>query len=153
MNNIIIREQSLIDVDNKIALAFCRLFDSHKNLIIYLYGDVGAGKTTLVRSILRALGYAGKVQSPSYSVMNIYDLTLSFIHVDLYRFDGFDAPELLLLDEYIDNAIYFIEWPDHAQEGILPKCDLSIHILSNSDQARAYSFFSPHSDILELLSL
>lgn len=95
--------------------------------VITLEGDLGAGKTTLVRFILRALGIADTVRSPSYTLLEPYsDSRLHFYHFDFYRFTH---PEQFLergFDEYfVPGAICFVEWPDKAGR-YLPAADLRI---------------------------
>lgn len=85
-------------------------------LVIYLIGDLGAGKTTLVRGVLRALGYDEKVKSPTYTLIEPYIVSrLHLYHFDFYRFT---APEEFLdagLDEYYaGNGVCMVEWPDKA---------------------------------------
>lgn len=103
-------------------------------LVVHLSGDLGAGKTTLVRAILRALGFSGAVKSPTYSLVELYNLSrLCFYHFDFYRLR---APEEFAdagLQEYFDGkAACFIEWPDKAGE-FLPDADLRISIEIRGD--------------------
>jgi tRNA threonylcarbamoyladenosine biosynthesis protein TsaE len=81
--------------------------------VIALYGDLGTGKTTLARGILRGLGFAGDVASPTFPIVQPYDgLTPPVWHVDLYRIE--DPAELaeLGLDEGLDDGALIIEWPE-----------------------------------------
>ncbi len=96
--------------------------------IIYLLGDLGAGKTTLVRGFLRALGYAGIVKSPTYTLVESYHLGERTIHhFDFYRIKEAKELEFLGLPEYFSKDMTcFIEWP----MGNMPAPDLSINIES-----------------------
>lgn len=85
--------------------------------VVALTGGLGAGKTTLARSILAALGHAGEVPSPTFTIIETYDsppLRLPVVHADFYRLD--DPAELaeIGLDDYRDGAVLLAEWPDHA---------------------------------------
>jgi tRNA threonylcarbamoyladenosine biosynthesis protein TsaE len=96
-------------------------------IILYLRGDLGAGKTTLVRALLNAFGYIGRVKSPTYTLLEHYDAGgLSFRHFDLYRFrDETEWEEVGFNDEFDGRNICLIEWPERAAL-LLPPCDIEI---------------------------
>jgi tRNA threonylcarbamoyladenosine biosynthesis protein TsaE len=96
-------------------------------LVIFLRGDLGAGKTTLVRALLRALGYEGRVKSPTYALVELYEASgLNLRHFDLYRFRSADEWEAAgFRDEFNGENVCLIEWPEKAQ-GLLPQEDVSI---------------------------
>jgi tRNA threonylcarbamoyladenosine biosynthesis protein TsaE len=96
-------------------------------MVILLYGDLGAGKTTLARALLRALGYRGRVKSPSYALVEQYEVSgLHFSHFDLYRFADAREWEAAGFREELDGRnICLIEWPEKAA-GLLPQEDLTI---------------------------
>lgn len=105
-------------------------------LVIWLEGDLGSGKTTLVRGVLRGLGWAGNVKSPTYTLVELYAISsLNLHHFDFYRFS---QPEEYLdagLDEYFkDGAVCLVEWPDKAGDYLAP-ADLRI-ALSIADGGR-----------------
>jgi tRNA threonylcarbamoyladenosine biosynthesis protein TsaE len=85
--------------------------------VVALIGGLGAGKTTLARAILAALGHQGEVPSPTFTIIEAYDspaLRLPVVHADFYRLK--DPVELaeIGLDDYRDGAVLLAEWPDHA---------------------------------------
>jgi tRNA threonylcarbamoyladenosine biosynthesis protein TsaE len=96
-------------------------------LFVSLSGELGSGKTTLARGILRGLGYGGKVKSPTYTLVELYKLSrLDLYHFDLYRFN--DPQELLdagFRDNFGGGNICLLEWPERAA-GLLPQADLEI---------------------------
>jgi tRNA threonylcarbamoyladenosine biosynthesis protein TsaE len=96
-------------------------------LIVWLEGDLGAGKTTLVRGLLRALGDAGPVKSPTYTLVEVHPVSgLDLYHFDFYRFS---QPEEYLdagLDEYFGGqGVCVVEWPDRAAP-YLPAADVVV---------------------------
>jgi len=96
-------------------------------LFVSLSGELGSGKTTLARGILRGLGYEGKVKSPTYTLVEVYELSrLDLYHFDLYRFK--DSRELLeagFRDDFDSRNVCLVEWPERAKD-LLPIADLSV---------------------------
>jgi tRNA threonylcarbamoyladenosine biosynthesis protein TsaE len=93
----------------------------------YLSGDLGAGKTTCVRSFLRTLGVVGLIRSPTYALIETYRLAqLTCVHVDLYRLRGpLEVDELGLRDFLIAGCLLLVEWPDKGRSA-LPAADLEL---------------------------
>ncbi len=96
-------------------------------MVVFLRGDLGAGKTTLVRAMLHALGYAGRVKSPTYALVELYEASgLHLRHFDLYRFrDPVEWEAAGFRDEFNGSNICLVEWPEKAQ-GLLPQEDIAI---------------------------
>lgn len=85
--------------------------------VVALSGGLGAGKTTLARAIIAALGHAGEVPSPSFAIIETYDpptVRLPLVHADFYRLERPEEAEEIGLDDYRDGAALIAEWPDHA---------------------------------------
>ena len=97
-------------------------------LVIFLRGDLGAGKTTFVRALLNALGYQGRVKSPTYTLLEHYEAGgLSLRHFDLYRFrDASEWESAGFNDEFDGINICVVEWPEQA-DSLLPLADLEIN--------------------------
>ena len=93
--------------------------------IVTLSGELGAGKSTFARGLLRALGVQGTIKSPSYTLLETYELpTVTVIHLDLYRLrDPEELENLGLADYHRDGFLWLIEWPERAG-GRLPEADL-----------------------------
>ena len=119
------------------ALAECLLERYDGRALVFLSGELGAGKTTIVRGILRRLGHTGAVKSPTYTLLEPYALSgQDAYHFDLYRVA--DPQELAFVgfDEILDGpGLKFIEWPERAL-GWLPPPDVSVEIaVRASDEA------------------
>jgi len=97
--------------------------------ILYLEGDLGAGKTTLVRAMLDSLGYNGKAKSPTFTLVEPYNfLQFDLYHFDLYRLGDPSELDFIGFRDYInDNSVCIFEWADKG-EGVIPKPDLVIKL-------------------------
>jgi tRNA threonylcarbamoyladenosine biosynthesis protein TsaE len=82
--------------------------------VISLSGPLGSGKTTLARAIIAALGHAGEVPSPTFTILETYDLDPPLVHADFYRLESPREAEELGLDDYREGAVLVAEWPEKA---------------------------------------
>ena len=98
-------------------------------LVIYLSGELGAGKTTLARGILRGLGYDGRVKSPSFALVEPYVLSRLYLyHFDFYRFtDPRELGEAGFREHFNPEAVCLVEWPENAA-GVVPPADIRIRL-------------------------
>ncbi|MGG2021926.1 tRNA (adenosine(37)-N6)-threonylcarbamoyltransferase complex ATPase subunit type 1 TsaE [Pseudomonas koreensis] len=132
-------EQAMSDFGARIA----RVTRGHG--LIFLEGNLGMGKTTLSRGIIRGLGHVGAVKSPTFTLVEPYEIgDIRAFHFDLYRLVDPEELEFLGIRDYFeDDALCLIEWPDKGA-GFLPKPDLTITI-SPQDSGRSLKMLSQGS--------
>ena len=116
--------------------------------VVTVSGELGTGKTTLVRGAARALGVTTPVTSPTYTVGNRYAGRVPVSHLDLYRFQGFSAAEWGDLEPYFDDAVAFVEWPE-AAAGSLPAARLTIALRHSSPERRDVTLAGAEESLLE----
>ncbi|MGV3511838.1 MAG: tRNA (adenosine(37)-N6)-threonylcarbamoyltransferase complex ATPase subunit type 1 TsaE [Novosphingobium sp.] len=118
--------------------------------VVALSGGLGAGKTTLARAIIAALGHRGEVPSPSFAIIELYDppaVRLPLVHADFYRLEDPSEAEEIGLDDYREGAALLAEWPEHAGGFAHEPGCLSISLESTENGRRA--IVSPGEDWLE----
>ena len=107
-----------------------------RNAVITLDGGLGAGKTTFVRHLLQALGVQGSIKSPTYAVMEAYDVGWPVSHFDFYRFqDPQEWEDAGFRDVFAMPGLKLCEWPDRVQ-ALLPRPDLEVHLVALDDTRR-----------------
>ena len=135
--------KSLKDTKN-LGIELAKKIQQRKNreaFIVFLVGDLGTGKTTLVKEIIHALGVNDQIKSPTFTIIEPYENTLANIyHMDLYRINNSSELESIGLEEYLNepNAIIFIEWPENSF-GYLKKFNMKISLQHLSKNERKCS--------------
>ncbi len=128
----LVNEEATLNLGRQLA-AYLR-----PGLTIFLEGDLGSGKTTLVRGLLRGLGFEGRVKSPTYTLVETYSSSSLYLyHFDLYRFTheqewldaGFD-------ELFTERNVCIVEWPERARR-FLPDADVTIELAVEGDERRA----------------
>jgi tRNA threonylcarbamoyladenosine biosynthesis protein TsaE len=117
----------LPDEQSTLALGAALAHGLERGMVVYLHGELGAGKTTLVRGVLRAAGFAGRVKSPTYTLVEVYEVSrLNFHHFDFYRFqDPREWIDAGFRETFDGTNVSLVEWPEKAQ-GLLPAPDVDV---------------------------
>ena len=131
------RQLTITDEQHTAALAKALAGLCAQGGVIYLQGDLGAGKTTLTRYLLRSLGHEGNVKSPTYTLVESYQLAeLQVFHFDLYRLHDPEELEFMgIRDYFAAQHLCLVEWPERGQP-LLPVPDLDLQLKITSAQAR-----------------
>ena len=111
-------------------------------MIVLLKGDLGAGKTTFVKAVAKALGSENEVTSPTFALLNTYQTkNFPIYHFDMYRLESAEAARELGFDEYFDKSrldgVVFVEWPENV-EGLIKATDFEVAIQKVDDRRRTF---------------
>ena len=110
-------------------------------MIVVLSGDLGAGKTTFVREVVRALGGEDEVTSPTFTLLNIYQAQFPIYHFDMYRLSSAEDAMNVGFEEYFDkntlNGVCFVEWAENV-EGLIKEVDFEVEILKEGEKSRTF---------------
>ncbi|MBA6252535.1 MAG: tRNA threonylcarbamoyladenosine biosynthesis protein TsaE [Colwellia sp.] len=126
-------ESATIAMGNKLADIVKK--ELKQGIVVYLYGDLGAGKTTLTRGFVQGMGHIGHVKSPTYTLVEPYELDDWLVyHFDLYRLSDPEELEYMgIRDYFADNCCCFIEWPEKGL-GMIKAPDLRIDLAYSDEQ-------------------
>jgi tRNA threonylcarbamoyladenosine biosynthesis protein TsaE len=113
--------------------------------VVALFGDLGAGKTSLARGVLAALGLTKEAPSPTFAIVQPYEppeVILPVAHVDLYRLDRPEDAEELGLDEWLEEGALLIEWPERLGDGLWPQA-LRLMLAADREGGRCLTWAAP----------
>ena len=111
--------------------------------VVLVSGELGTGKTTLIRGACRALGVMEPVTSPTFTIGQRYEGRLPVSHLDVYRLEGLEGEDPGLLDDYLtDDAVAFVEWPP-AAEGELERVTLRVELVHDGGDSRLITVRHP----------
>jgi tRNA threonylcarbamoyladenosine biosynthesis protein TsaE len=134
------------DATAELGAAIARALAPRAGAVIYLIGPLGAGKTTLARGLLRELGVTGTIRSPTYTLLEPYDVAgRTLVHLDLYRLKDERELEPLGLRDYSPTSTWWlVEWPERGGAK-LPRADLTVR-LAHAGEARQAELSGPAAD-------
>jgi tRNA threonylcarbamoyladenosine biosynthesis protein TsaE len=127
-------EFDIVDEQKMEALGRSLYQATSHGMFMALSGDLGAGKTTFVRGFLRAMGYSQSVKSPTYTLVETYELVENTVyHFDFYRLNSPQELDFIGIRDYFEPGVFcLVEWPEKATN-YLPKMDLMIYITINEN--------------------
>jgi tRNA threonylcarbamoyladenosine biosynthesis protein TsaE len=134
MNEVLADEAATVAFGAKLRQVICTRLGV--SAVVYLHGDLGAGKTTLVRGMLRSLGHTGAVKSPTYTLLEPYQTRhMDVFHFDLYRLKSPEELEFLGFDEIFEGpGLKCLEWPEQGRDW-LPSADVEVTLSLHRDES------------------
>jgi tRNA threonylcarbamoyladenosine biosynthesis protein TsaE len=127
----------LADENATVALGAALARALEPGLVVHLRGDLGVGKTTLARGVLRELGYRDRVRSPTFTLVEVYEFSrLNFYHFDFYRFsDPAELDEAGFREYFNAQSVCFVEWPEKAAGLPPPDLDVALRVAGSGRSA------------------